>query len=115
MTLHAPVRISGLRYLTAAIAARLDLPTDHLGADWPNWEQEIRAMRLARPAVSRPTDVPTAVIPPVRRPIAAITAQPHGTVVDQLGAWQPHLHPLQPAVLADTLAASVSTVYDGGA
>ena len=115
-TLPAPRRIGTLQYLAADLAVRLGFEPDHIGADWPHWEAEIRAMRCDRTTGrhhSRASDTPTALIPTIRRPIAALTAQPHYEAVDDLGPWNPSQHPLMPAYLAGETA--VNTVNSGSA
>lgn len=82
--------------------------TEHIGADAPTWEQELRAMRLdhadafdAALSTGRhyAHNIPTTVI---RRPIAAITATPHWPVIDDdLGPLVPG--PLEPAHIHNQL------------
>ncbi|RAN92626.1 hypothetical protein GAR05_06118 [Micromonospora saelicesensis] len=91
--------------LTQWIGLDSNTATEHVGADAPTWEQELRAMRLdhadafdAALSAGRhyAHNIATTVI---RRPIAAITATPHHAYVDpDLGPLD--LGPLEPAYLA---------------
>lgn len=84
---------------------RLFGPDDHTGADTPDWDQELRTMRLNRAnafAASASTgrhyadNIATTVI---RKPVAALTATGHYAVYDEhLGGLNPG--PLEPAYLA---------------
>ncbi|MGN9802031.1 hypothetical protein [Micromonospora sp. L32] len=91
MTTLSPHRIGFLQYVRAELATALDIPT-HPGAD-DHWHP---LTDLRQPAVSRPTDVPTAVIPAIRPPIAAIADVAYELVDD------PHLGvlPIGPQVPA---------------
>lgn len=97
MTTLSPHRITTIQWLRAELATALGIEPEHEGADTLNWEHELRAMRLGDPpAVSRPTDVPTAVIPAIRQPTAAIADVAYELVDD------PHLGvlPIGPLVPA---------------
>ncbi|MEV0726041.1 hypothetical protein AB0I37_25085 [Micromonospora purpureochromogenes] len=96
-------RISLWHIAWTTIADRLGLEPDHKGADWPNWEAELRAMRCDDTGGRHHADnIPTAVIPAVRRPIAALTATGHYAVYDEhLGGLNPG--PLEPARIHDEL------------
>lgn len=97
MTTLSPHRIGFLQYVRAELATALDIPT-HPGAndDWHPLDD------LAEPAISRPTDVPTAVIPAIRPPIAAIADVAYQLVdVPHLGVLP--IGPLAPAYIHDEL------------
>lgn len=99
-TMPAPRRITTWRYLVADLATAVFGP-DHPGAT-SEWFQELReGGTTTRDAVSRPTDTPTAMIPPVRRPVAAIAATPHMEAVCPLDACPLDLGPLEPAAFFD--------------
>ncbi|WP_327029739.1 hypothetical protein OG989_04235 [Micromonospora sp. NBC_01740] len=95
-----------LRTLTTAVFG-----PDHPGAD-DTWPDQLRTTGT-QPGRHRTDDTPTAVMPAIRRrPAAALTAHPHWPVIDpDLGPLVPG--PLEPAVIADHLAA-VNGVNTGG-
>ncbi|HEY9370491.1 hypothetical protein [Streptomyces sp.] len=100
-TTTMPRRITTLQWVRASLAVRLGLEPEHEGAT-PEWAAQLRDALTDRPAISRAVEVPTAFIPPVRRPIAALTATPHFPFVDEhLGPL--NLGPLEPAHIHDQL------------
>ncbi|MEU4779234.1 hypothetical protein [Micromonospora sp. NPDC023633] len=98
MTTIPAQRVGTVRYLLADLATAAFGP-DHPGAD-EHWLDQLRTAA----AVSWPDRTPTAVIPAIRRPAAALAAVAYRLVdVPYLGVLP--IGPLEPARIANHLAA----------